>query len=283
MAMVIDAHQHFWDPDNGDFDWMQGPQMAPIRRNFWPEQLAPLLADAGVDKTVIVQTWSSLDETRQFLKIAQETAFVAGVVGWADLTCASLAATLDELTGGPGGEYLVGIRHQVHDEADPQWLLRDDVQRGLDVLQGTDLVYDLLTRPRELPAAVQTVDRFASLRFVVDHISKPNIADREFDQWADLMEGFRGRDNVWCKLSGMVTEADWGNWTPADLAPYIERAVDIFGVDRLLFGSDWPVSLLAASYGDVKRALETNLQALGADDTAKIMGVNATQVYQLIV
>ncbi len=281
MTMVIDAHQHFWDPDDGEFDWMQGPDMAPIRRNFWPQDLAPLLAAAQVDKTVIVQTWSSLDETRHFLDLARQTDFVAGVVGWADLTSPSLASTLDALQAAPGGEYLVGIRHQVHDEADAQWLLRDDVQRGLELLQSAGLVYDLLTRPRELPAALETVARFPSLKFVVDHISKPDIAAREIDDWTRLMEGFRELDHVYCKLSGMVTEADWKNWRPQDLAPYIGRAVDIFGCDRLLFGSDWPVCLLAASYADVKDALESNIAHLSAHDQKKIMGGNAIDLYQL--
>lgn len=283
MALVVDSHQHFWDPENGDYGWMQGADMAPIRHNFWPRELAPLLAQNGVDKTVIVQTWSSLDETRQFLDIAAETDFVAGVVGWADMTDPDLPATLAELKAGNGGQYLVGVRHQVHDEEDADWLLRGDVQRGLRAVQQADLVYDLLTRPRELPAALKTVEQFPDLRFVLDHISKPEIASGEIDKWAGLMEGFRQHTHVWCKLSGMVTEADWQNWSSADLEPYISKVVDIFGSDRLLYGSDWPVCLLAASYGRVKSVLEENLASLDNASREKIMGGNAIDVYRLPV
>lgn len=283
MALVVDSHQHFWDPENGDYGWMQGPDMAPIRHNFWPPQLAPLLAESGVDKTIIVQTWSSLDETRQFLEIAAKTDFVAGVVGWVDMTDPNLAATLAELKAGYGGQYLVGVRHQVHDEKDPDWLLRDDVQRGLQAVQQADLVYDLLTRPRELPAALKTVEQFTDLRFVIDHISKPDIAQGEIDQWATLMEGFRQQPQVWCKLSGMVTEANWQSWRSADLQPYIAKVLDIFGPDRLLYGSDWPVCLLAARYGTVKHVLEENLATLDHRAREKIMGGNAIDVYRLAV
>lgn len=283
MAMVVDSHQHFWDPDNGDYGWMQGPDMEPIRHSFWPQQLSPLLSESGVDKTIIVQTWASLDETRQFLEIADQTDFVAGVVGWVDLTDHDLPATLAGLKAGTGGQYLVGVRHQVHDEADPQWLLRKDVQRGLQAVQQAGLVYDLLTRPRELPAALETVAKFPDLRFVVDHISKPEIASGEIDNWAALMEGFRRHPHVWCKLSGMVTEADWQHWTSRDLAPYIAKVLDVFGSERLLYGSDWPVCLLAAPYDRVKKALEENLAALDTASRERIMGGNAIDVYRLPV
>ena len=283
MSLVVDAHQHFWDPNKGDYPWMVGAEMTRIRRSFWPENLQPLLRAAGVDKTVIVQTWSSLQETWDFLNIAGKTDFVAGVVGWVDMTDPALSTTLAELKASEHGRYLVGVRHQVHDEEDAQWLLRDDVQRGLAAVAEADLVYDLLTRPRELPAALTTVQRFPELRFVIDHISKPEIARGEIDNWRRLMEPFADQTHVWCKLSGMVTEANWQHWSPADLKPYIKAVIDIFGTERLLFGSDWPVSLLAAPYKTVKEALEQNLTEL--DDTARaaIMGENAISVYRLDV
>ncbi len=281
MALVIDAHHHFWDPDNGDYGWMQGPAMEPIRQSFWPADLQPLLHASGVDKTVIVQTWSSVEETKHFLQIAADTDFVAGVVGWADLTDKALPDTLAQLKSGPGGEYLVGIRHQVHDEQDANWLLRDDVQHGLAAVEAAGLVYDLLTRPRELPAALEIVSNFPNLAFVVDHISKPEIANREFDNWHNLMQGFTTHQHVSCKLSGMVTEANWETWTPKDLEPYIKATIDIFGEDRTMYGSDWPVSLLAASYARVKEALESNLAQVSTATKDKIMGTNAARIYKL--
>ena len=283
MALVVDSHHHFWDPDKGDYPWMEGAAMEPLRQSFWPDQLRPLLRTAGVDKTVIVQTWSSLQETKHFLDIAANTDFVAGVVGWVDLTDDRLSDTLAELKAGPGGEHLVGVRHQVHDEANPQWLLRDDVQRGLTAVHKAGLVYDLLTRSRELPAALKTVRQYPQLRFVVDHISKPEIAKGDINHWRELMQGFADQTHVWCKLSGMVTEADWQHWTPQDLKPYIDTVIDIFGPDRLLFGSDWPVSLLASPYDRVKQALETNIAELDRMAREKIMGGNAVDVYRLMI
>jgi len=213
--------------------------------------------------------------------VAHATDYVAGVVGWVDMTDPELESTLAELQQGPCGKYLVGVRHQVHDEEDANWLLRDDVQQGLSAVSRANLVYDLLTRPRELPAALKTVQRFPELRFVIDHISKPDIASGEIDNWRQLMRPFAAQSRVWCKVSGMVTEADWKNWTPAELKPYVDTVLDIFGENRLIYGSDWPVSLLAAPYARVKLALEQNIQALDDDGRIAIMGGNAIEAYQL--
>ena len=281
MSLVIDAHHHFWHPDKGDYPWLAGAEVSKICRPFTPDDLRPLLAEAGVDKTIVVQTWSSLQETWDFLDIAGATDFVAGVVGWVDLTDPGLAATLTELKTSRYGRYLVAVRHQVHDEPDPEWLLRDDVQRGLTAVQQAGLAYDLLTRPRELPAALTTVARFPNLRFVIDHISKPEIGTGEIEHWQSLMQSFAEQRHVYCKLSGMVTEADWDNWVAADLKPYVDTVIEVFGSDRLLFGSDWPVSLLAASYVQVKQALLANIAHLDATAQAKIMGGNALQIYRL--
>jgi len=162
-------------------------------------------------------------------------------------------------------------------------LLRDDVQQGLAAVSKADLVYDLLTRPRELPAALKTVQRFPELRFVIDHISKPDIANGEIENWSELMRPFAAQSRVWCKVSGMVTEADWKNWTPADLKPYIDTVLEIFGEYRLIFGSDWPVSLLAAPYGKVKSALVQNLSTVDDHGRDAIMGGNAIDAYRLQV
>lgn len=280
--IVVDAHHHVWDPAKGNFPWMVGEAMTPIRRVFDPGDLAPLLRDNGVARTVLVQTQSSLDETRDFLAIAARTPFVAGVVGWADLTDPALDDVLADLRRGPGGGHLVGIRHQVHDEPDAGWLLRDDVRRGLAAVARAGLVYDLLLKPREIPAALATIRDLPQLRFVVDHIAKPMIRRAVISPWAEAMRGFAPyRDHVWCKLSGMVTEADWRGWTARDLRPYVDEMLAIFGAQRCLFGSDWPVCTLAASYAETKAALEECLSGLEPAARTRIFGANAIDVYRL--
>ena len=260
---------------------MAGEALDPIRRPFGPDDLVPELAARDISGTVLVQTISSLDETREFLALAVSWEFIWGVVGWVDLTSATVGDDLDALRDGPGGDRLVGIRHQVHDEADPDWLLRSAVRRGLAAVQQRGLRYDLLVRPRELPAAVETVRAFPDLQFVLDHIAKPRIADGQDVAWQEGMPALSALPNVAVKLSGMVTEADWASWTPADLRPFVESVVDWFGVERLMFGSDWPVCLLAASYGGVVEGLVKALGPLSGDDKARIFGVNADRVYRL--
>ena len=281
--MVIDGHQHFWDPADGSCGWMT-EDYAAIRRVFSPEDLRPALAAAGVDKTILVQTWHSLVETRAFLSMASRTDFVAGVVGWVDLTDPEVAATLFELKARPDGPYLVGIRHLVHNEADPNWLLREDVQRGLGAVGDAGLVYDLLLKEPQIPAALETVERHPNLRFVVDHIAKPRIAQHAMEPWAGLMQGFTAhRDHVWCKLSGMVTEADWRHWKQQDLQPYVDEVLSIFGPSRCLFGSDWPVCLVAADYQSVKRALDDCLSGLSEEERSQIFSTSAIEAYRLTI
>jgi L-fuconolactonase len=230
-----------------------------------------------------VQAISSVDETRYLLELGAETPFVAGVVGWVDLADPAVGAVVAELRSGPGGPYLVGIRHQVHDEVDPAWLLRDDVQRGLAELARAGLAYDLLVRTRELPAGLETARAHPELRLVIDHLAKPPIADGDVRAWARAIEPFAALDNVYCKLSGLVTEADWEAWKPDDLVPYVQQALDLFSEDRLMFGSDWPVCLLAASYGEVLEALDGALGGLGERGRDKIYGENAVAFYGLRV
>jgi L-fuconolactonase len=278
--VIVDAHHHFWDPGRADYPWMIG-SYAPIRRPFGPDDLAPLLTANGVDATVLVQTRSSLDETREFLAIAAGTPFVRGVVGWMDLTDPGVADAVAELRAGPGGDRLVGIRHQVHDEPDPEWLLRDDVRRGIRAVGEAGLVYDLLVRTRELPAALAVVEALPDVRFVIDHIAKPPIRDGVRQPWADRLAAFAALEHVACKLSGMVTEADWRQWQPADLAPYVDHVLAVFGPRRVLFGSDWPVCLLAASYDRVLATARELSDGLSAADTAALFGDTATEVYRL--
>ena len=280
--MIIDAHQHFWDPARADYPWMDAPELAPLRRAFGPADLAPLLKANGIEASIVVQCRSSLEETEEFLRIAEAHPFVVGVVGWADLTDAALGETLERLRGLPGGGKLVGIRHQVHDEADPDWLLREDVQRGLTAVFAHGLAYDFLVRTRELPAAIATAQAFPHARFVLDHAAKPPIADGGSAEWADRIEALGTCENVWCKISGLATEAKWNDWDAECLLPFVAHAAECFGEDRLIFGSDWPVCLLAGSYGEIKTALEVCLARLGPHVRDKAFGVNAAQAYRLV-
>ena len=277
----IDTHQHFWDPGRATYPWMVGDALDPVRRPFTPDDIAPELAAQAISGTVLVQTISSLGETREFLQLAQHKDFIWGVVGWVDLTSERVSDDLDALIRATGGDRLVGIRHQVHDEADPEWLCRADVRRGLAAVQESGLAYDLLVRARELPAAIDTVSALPRLQFVLDHIAKPRIAEGNDPEWREHMPGLAALPNVAVKLSGMVTEADWASWTPADLRPFVASVVDWFGVERLLFGSDWPVCLLAASYKGVVTGLEEALGPLSPGDAERIFGSNAIDVYRL--
>jgi L-fuconolactonase len=255
-----------------------------LARPFGPDDLRPLLAANGLDAAVLVQTVSDVEETRQFLRIAAEQEIVAAVVGWVDLTDPHTPNLLHEVRVGEHGRKLAGIRHQVHDEENPDWLQQEAVQVHLDALADQGLVYDLLLRTRELPSGIAVARDFPHLRFVVDHIAKPPIATGEIEEWATLMHEFADLEHVACKLSGMVTEADPERWTPEDLKPYVATVWEVFGPDRLMFGSDWPVCTLAASYDRVVDALRTILDDLGVlDEHAEraIFGGTATHWYGL--
>jgi L-fuconolactonase len=278
----VDSHHHFWDPAIRDYPWMSDA----LKRPRGPQELRPLLAANCIDATVLVQTVSDIRETREFLQIAGEVDYVAGVVGWVDLTDLQTAQVLRELRASEHGNRLVGIRHQVHDEDDPDWLLGDGVQVNLEALAAQGIVYDLLVRPRELPAAITTARDFPHLKFVIDHIAKPPIATGEIEEWSAMIHEFAGLEHVACKLSGMVTEANHESWTTEDLKPYVSAVYEIFGPDRLMFGSDWPVCTLAASYDEVVNALVEILTDLGVLDEATeaaIFGNTAIHWYGLSV
>jgi L-fuconolactonase len=278
--VIVDAHHHFWDPATADYSWLT-EELAVIRRRFGPEDLAPELAAAGVDATILVQTRPSLDESREFLVLAEGSSFVRGVIGWVDLTDPGVADVLAELRAGPGGARLVGIRHQVHDEPDAAWLTRSAVRRGIRAVGAAGLAYDLLVRARELPAALELGRSLPDVRFVVDHLAKPLIAAGSVEPWSTLIGGFAGLDNVAWKVSGLVTEADWSTWRVQDLRPYVERALEVFGAGRLLFGSDWPVCLLAAGYGQVFDATRQVMDGLSGSERAAVFGENALSTYRL--
>ena len=282
MSAVIDAHHHLLDPARFDYPWLT-PELAAIDRRFGPEDLAPELATAGIDRTILVQTIASLVETREFLATAATVPFIGGVIGWVDLTDPGISGTLDALRAGPGGEWLVGIRHQVHDEPDPDWLLRPDVRRGLAAIGAADLAYDLLVRPRELPAALVVARDMPDLRFVIDHLAKPPIRSGALEPWASLLRPFGELPNASSKLSGLVTEADPASWQVDDIAAYVEAALETFGPGRLLFGSDWPVCLLAAAYADVVGAARDLTADLSNAERAAVFGGAAEAVYRLSV
>jgi L-fuconolactonase len=274
--MVVDAHHHLWDPNRREYPWM-GSELGPIRKRFDAGDLKPLLDANGIDRTIVVQTISSLEETHDFMRAAAENEFIGGVVGWVDLTDRSVSETLAGLMRSEGGNFLVAIRHQVHDEPDPDWLLREDVQRGIAAVGEAGLVYDVLVRTRELPAALETIKRHAGTRFVIDHAAKPRIAAGTRDEaWEKALAPLADHANVTCKLSGLVTEADWKAWTPGQLEPYVRRVLDWFGPERCMFGSDWPVCLLAAPYGDVVKSMRSIV-----GDDPNVFGGTAMRVYGL--
>jgi L-fuconolactonase len=279
-AAVIDAHHHLWDPARAAYPWMT-QTLAPIIRRFDVADLAPLLLAAGVDGTIVVQARHGLDESRELLATAGATPFIAGVIAWVDLTDPGVGDTIAALRDGPGGHRLVGIRHQVHDEPDPEWLSRDDVRRGLEAVHSAGLAYDLLIRPREFPAALAAVGDLPDLPFVLDHLAKPPLRGGAPAPWASGLRSFAARPNVSCKLSGLVTEADWATWSVAALAPFVDEALTDFGPERLLFGSDWPVCLLAASYEDVIRAAHELTASLSPAEQAAVFGGTARRVYSL--
>ena len=278
--MIVDAHQHFWDPRRAAYPWMTD-DVAAIHRPFGPADFEPELRANGVDGTIVVQARSSVEETRDLLELATRTPFVRGVVGWVDLTDPGITAVVAGLRAGTGGARLAGIRHQVHDEADPGWLDRDDVRRGIRAVGDAGLAYDLLVRPRELPAATRLVRDLPGVRFVVDHLAKPSIRGGQFEPWATDLARLAAAPNAWCKVSGLVTEADWHAWRPADLRPYVVHALGAFGPARLLFGSDWPVCLLAASYRDVLEAVRECLDGLDERELGAVLGANAIDVYRV--
>ncbi|GAB2794119.1 amidohydrolase family protein [Streptomyces daliensis] len=268
--MRVDAHHHLWDLGRRDQPWMDGPWADPIRRTWTEADLAPHLDAHGIDATVVVQACSSAAETRELLALKERSDRVAAVVGWADLTA----------PGGPDlPAGLAGIRHQVQDEPDPSWLCRADVRRALARVAEAGLVYELLVTPRELPAAVATARALPELRLVLDHAAKPPIAAGEWQPWARLTEELAALPNVGCKLSGLVTEADWHGWTREDVLPWARHALDAFGPERVMFGSDWPVCGLAASYGEVHALAEHATSHLSAAERAAVFGTNAARTY----
>ncbi|MFE7120732.1 amidohydrolase family protein [Streptomyces sp. NPDC057654] len=280
-AGIVDAHHHVWDLAVRDQDWITGPRMAPLRRNFSPADLREEATAAGVTASVVVQTVTVAEETPELLALAAADELIAGVVGWTDLTAPGVADALAALRELPGGEHLVSIRHQVQGETDPDWLLRPDVRRGLAAVAAAGLAYDLVVLDHQLPAARAAAAALPQLTFVLDHLGKPPIATGTLRPWADAVRALAEQPNTVCKLSGMVTEADWAAWTVDGLRPYADTVLDAFGPDRLMFGSDWPVCRLAASYGEVLAAARELTDGLGPAERAAVFAGTAVRTYGL--
>ena len=275
-SLRIDAHQHFWQYSLDEYGWID-EAMAAIRRDFLPADLRPLLDQAGVDLTVAVQARQSLEETEWLLELAGENDWIAGVVGWVSLVDPGADATLERFAANPKCK---GVRHVL--QAEPsEYMLREDFNQGVARLRHHNLIYDVLVFEHQLPAAIQFVDRHPEQPFVLDHLAKPRIAARELEPWRTQIRRLARRPHVTCKLSGMVTEADCGAWTPDDLRPYVETVLEAFGPERLLFGSDWPVCTVGAQYGHWASVVKDFLHELSADEQAMILGGNAVRIYKL--
>ncbi|MET7683216.1 amidohydrolase family protein [Streptomyces sp. NPDC005423] len=280
-AVTVDAHHHVWDLSVRDQEWLTGPELAPLRRDFTVADLAQEARSAGVDRTVLVQTVTVAEETPEFLALAAGHELIAGVVGWTDLTRPDIAEELARLRALPGGRYLKGVRHQVQGEPDPEWLLRPDVRRGLSAVAEAGLAYDLVVREHQLPACVKAAERHDGLTFVLDHLGKPPVASGRSEPWATAVRALAALPHTVCKLSGLVTEADWRSWTTAGLRPYAEVALDAFGPHRSMFGSDWPVCTLAATYRQVLDTAQELTAHLTRDERAEVFAGTATRVYGL--
>ena len=275
--MIVDSHQHFWRYDPVEYDWIDD-DLAAIRRDFLPADLAREVAAAGVDAVVSVQARQTLGETRWLLELAEANELVAGVVGWVPLVSPSVGDTLAELAATPR---LCGVRHVLQGEADPGFAARPDFNRGVAALRGLGLAYDVLVYERQLPAATALVDRHPDQVFVVDHVAKPRIREGAVSPWRERMRELARRPNVFCKLSGMITEADVRAWTRAALQPYADVVLEAFGPSRVMFGSDWPVCLAGCSYSRWLTTVRELCASLSAGERESVLGGAARKAYGL--
>ena len=268
--MRIDAHQHFWQHSQPfDYSWQDSDEMTPIRRDFLPKDLAPQIREVGVDRTVFVQTQHNVEENRWGLELVDKHDFIAGVVGWVDLASDQCEEQLLEFKQHPK---FVGIRHVTQDEPDDDFIVRPEVIRGLKVLEQHGVPFDLLFYVKHLKHAATLARELPGLPMVIDHLAKPRIKDGAMDDWIDNFKAAAELPNVYCKLSGMITEADWQNWMPSDLKPYVDTALECFGVERCMYGSDWPVCELAGTYQQVHSALVEVLGSITESEEEAIFG-----------
>lgn len=274
---TIDAHHHLWRYTPSEYGWID-EDMAVLRRDFLPSHLVEAMVAAGIDGTIAVQARQTLEETRWLLSLAEDCEAIRGVVGWAPIAGEDFPACMEEFDG---REKLKGLRHVIQDEKDEHYILREDFNSGIRTLKGSGLVYEILIYERHLEDAISFVDEHSDQPFVLDHIAKPLIKGGVLEPWASRMKELGQRPNVWCKLSGMVTEADWKTWTPQTLKPYFDVAVEAFGPHRLMAGSDWPVCLVATGYTQWWSVLHDYFAAFSGSERAAVFGDTAAQVYGL--
>jgi L-fuconolactonase len=276
--MKIDAHQHFWLYNNIDYSWIDD-RMTVLKRNYLPGDLQPELTSAAFSGSVVVQARQTVEESRWLLQLADQYDFIKGVVGWVDLCSENeLKRQLDEFSK---SKKFVGVRHVVHDEPDDNFMLHDDFLNGISLLKEYNLTFDLLLFPKHLPVAQVVVSMFPEQKFVLDHISKPMIKSRIINPWKEDLFRLAVHKNVWCKLSGMVTEADWKKQAPEDFYPYLDIVFDAFGYDRIMIGSDWPVCRLAGEYNDVISITEGYISGMAPEIRQRILGLNSIDFYGL--
>lgn len=277
--MTIDSHHHFWRYNDAEYGWMNQPGMERIRRDFLPADLLAQTRAAGVDGVVSVQARQTLEETDALLAFAEQHDFIRGVVGWVPLVSLSVETNL---AGYAARAKLKGVRHVLHDEADDDYMLRDDFDRGVSALRAAgELRYDILIFERHLPQSIRLVDRHPNQVFIVDHVAKPKIKAGVLSPWRENIRELGRRQNVYCKISGMVTEADWNAWTPEQLRPYVDVVLEAFGPRRVMFGSDWPVCLIACDYGRWVRTVQDFIAPLSVTEQSRIMGATAIEAYRL--
>ncbi len=274
--MKLDSHQHFWKYSAAEYPWMK-PEW-PIRRDFVPPDLQPLLSKAGLDGSIAVQARQTLEESHWLLELADHHSLVKGIVGWVDLRSDRVEEQLAQFASHPK---FVGVRHVVQDEPDDGFMLRPDFLHGIGRLKPFNLTYDILIYPKQLPAAIRLVEKFSDQFFVLDHLAKPSIQDGTLSPWREQIRELAQSPHVLCKLSGLVTEAKWREWREEDFRPYLEVVCEAFGEDRLMFGSDWPVCLLSASYEQVHGLVRDYLRQFPEPARRKIFGENAARFYRI--
>jgi L-fuconolactonase len=277
VADKIDAHHHLWRYTPEEYEWIDD-EMAALRRDFLPQDLMREIAAAGIDGTVLVQSRQTMDETRWLLKMADECDAIRGVVGWAPIAGEDFPGVMEEFEFRPK---LKGLRHIIQAEKDENYILREDFNSGIRTLLGSGLVYDILIYERHLPQTIDFVDEHPEQVFVLDHVAKPLIRQGALEPWATQMRELGKRENVWCKISGMVTEADWAAWTPESLRPYLDVTVEAFGVERLMAGSDWPVCLVASDYVRWFEVLRKYFVGFSETEKDAVFGGTAIAVYGL--
>ena len=275
--MIIDAHHHYWKYDPVAYDWIDN-SMKAIRTDFLPHHLAATIQQADVEGVITVQARQMMEETDWLIEMARQTPFMKGVIGWLPLLEDNVECHLIKYSEEP---LLKGLRHVIQGEADPEFMLRNNFNRGIALLKKYGLVYDILIVERQLPNTIKFVDKHPNQPFVLDHIAKPLIGKNELSPWKENIRELAKRQNVCCKLSGMVTETDYQHWTPEQLLPYFEVVMEAFGPNRLMFGSDWPVCLVATTYKSWAELVRENIDSFSATEQACIMGGNAQQVYGL--